>query len=102
MTIIAGIEQVSENIDFDNTNIMGVVRNGTSGHEMVMEEMFETKMGVNKKDRVMRTNYMREQIQQMWLQWGLENKMKLSQDNQKETENKVEDVRQKMAGLRTG
>ena len=81
---------------------MGVVRNGTSGHEMVMEEMFETKMGVNKKDRVMRTNYMREQIEQMWLQWGLENKMKLSQDNQKETENKVEDVRQKMAGLRTG
>ena len=64
-------------------------------------------------------NYQRDQIEQMWLQWGLENQLKVSQNEQSENKDdqseskdasesqggisrdKVEHARQKMAELRT-
>ena len=66
---------------------------------MVMNEMFRTKMGANKQARDMCTNYARETIEQLWLQWGLENHMQ-SKEEESEKDN-VEFVRKKMEVLRT-
>ena len=86
---------------------MEVGRSFINIHDLVMADMMETQMGSDKKERRMMVQEQKDKIEQMWLQWGLENQLKVSQDDttdHDEDENniptdKVEVVRQKMAAL---
>ena len=40
-------------------------------------QMFSTKMGADKQSRDMCTEYARDTIEQLWLQWGLEKQMSM-------------------------
>ena len=71
----------------------------TTSQEVIMNQMFRTKMGATKEARVMCTNYARDAIEQLWLQWGVE-KLMLSKEEEREKDN-VECVRKKLEVLRT-
>ena len=70
-----------------------------------MGQMFRTKMGADKQSRDMCTEYARDTIEQLWLQWGLEKQMSISKEGVERESNvgrdKVEYARQKMAELKT-
>ena len=74
---------------------MGVERNVNS-QDFIRLDMMKTRMGVGVKDNRQRTQAIREGIEQLWLQFSLENQMKVSMDDKK-----VENMRQKLAALRT-
>ena len=46
--------------------------NDSNGQDEFMGQMFRTKMGADKQSRDMCTEYARDTIEQLWLQWGLE------------------------------
>ena len=71
----------------------------STSQEVIINQMFRTKMGATKEARVMCTNYARDAIEQLWLQWGVE-KLMLSKEEEREKDN-VECVRKKLEVLRT-